>query len=76
VIIVPRSSGRPRADIRTLMDRTLWARFVLSFGGFLGIGDKLYAVPWNAVMIDRDMRTVFVDVKKETRVNYNNNHEP
>lgn len=39
---------------------------VLSFGGFLGIGDKLYAVPWNAVMIDRDERTVFVDVKKET----------
>jgi len=39
---------------------------VLSFGGFLGIGDKPYAVPWNAVMIDRDKRTVFVDVKKET----------
>ena len=25
---------------------------VLSFGGFLGIGDKLFAVPWNALHYD------------------------
>ncbi len=39
---------------------------VVSFGGFLGVGDKLYAVPWNAVIVDRADRTVRIDVKKET----------
>jgi hypothetical protein len=39
---------------------------IVSFGGFLGVGDKLYAVPWNAVIVDRESRTVQIDVKKET----------
>jgi hypothetical protein len=39
---------------------------VVSFGGFLGVGDKLFAVPWNAVILDRENRTVQIDVKKET----------
>lgn len=25
---------------------------VLSFGGFLGFGDKLFAIPWNALKLD------------------------
>ena len=25
---------------------------VLSFGGFLGMGEKLFAVPWNALTLD------------------------
>src|SRR5664279_2474815 len=25
---------------------------VLSFGGFLGIGDKLFAIPWTALTLD------------------------
>jgi len=25
---------------------------VLSFGGFLGMGDKLFAIPWSALAID------------------------
>ena len=25
---------------------------VLAFGGFLGIGDKLFAVPWDALEVD------------------------
>ena len=39
---------------------------VVSFGGFLGIGDKLYAVPWDAVIVDGAARLVYIDVKKET----------
>jgi hypothetical protein len=39
---------------------------VVSFGGFLGVGDKLYAVPWDAIIVDRANRTVRIDVKKET----------
>ena len=38
---------------------------VVSFGGFLGIGDKLFAVPWDAVIVDSEKRTVYLDVKKE-----------
>ena len=25
---------------------------VLSFGGFLGMGDKLFAIPWSALVLD------------------------
>jgi hypothetical protein len=39
---------------------------VVSFGGFLGVGDKLFAVPWDAVVFDRDKRIAYIDVKKET----------
>jgi hypothetical protein len=38
---------------------------IVSFGGFLGVGDKLFAVPWKAVILDRENRTVYIDVKKE-----------
>ena len=27
---------------------------VLSFGGFLGVGEKWYAVPWNALHVERN----------------------
>jgi sporulation protein YlmC with PRC-barrel domain len=39
---------------------------VVSFGGFLGIGDKLFAVPWDAVVLESGNRTVYIDVKKES----------
>lgn len=38
---------------------------VLSFGGVLGIGNKLFAVPWNALSLDRDRREFILDVPKE-----------
>jgi hypothetical protein len=38
---------------------------VVSFGGFLGVGDKLFAVPWDAVVLDRENRVVQIDVTKE-----------
>jgi osmotically-inducible protein OsmY len=39
---------------------------VLSFGGFAGIGDKLFAVPWDALIVDRENRVVYLDVKRES----------
>jgi BON domain/PRC-barrel domain len=39
---------------------------VVSFGGILGMGDKLYAVPWDAVLVDREHKTAYLDVSKET----------
>lgn len=39
---------------------------VLSFGGFLGIGDKLFAIPWSAMTLDPDEKVFLLDVDKET----------
>jgi hypothetical protein len=39
---------------------------VVSFGGVPGMGEKLYAVPWNALMIDREQKTAYLDVSKTT----------
>jgi hypothetical protein len=39
---------------------------VLSFGGLFGIGDKLFAVPWNSLMMDREHKAVLLAVNKET----------
>jgi sporulation protein YlmC with PRC-barrel domain len=39
---------------------------VLSFGGMLGMGNKLFAVPWNALRIDQDEKCFVLDVDKRT----------
>jgi hypothetical protein len=39
---------------------------VLSFGGFLGMGDKLFAIPWSALRIDPPNHRFILDVDKET----------
>jgi sporulation protein YlmC with PRC-barrel domain len=39
---------------------------VLSFGGFLGMGDKLFAVPWKRLSVDEDNKRFILDVSKET----------
>ena len=38
---------------------------VLSFGGFLGVGNKLFAVPWDAFTIDAIHHAFVLDVSKE-----------
>jgi len=38
---------------------------VLSFGGFLGIGDKLFAVPWQSLRLDTVKECFILDVPKE-----------
>jgi hypothetical protein len=39
---------------------------VVSFGGLFGIGDKLFAVPWDSLMMDREHKAVLLAVNKET----------
>jgi sporulation protein YlmC with PRC-barrel domain len=39
---------------------------VLSFGGVLGMGDKLFAVPWSSLTVDEDEQCFILDVDKET----------
>ncbi len=38
---------------------------VLSFGGFLGMGEKLFAVPWAALTLDTVNKRMTLDVNKE-----------
>lgn len=38
---------------------------VLSFGGFLGMGEKLFAVPWSALKLDTANKRFVLDVSKE-----------
>lgn len=39
---------------------------VVSFGGVLGMGDKLFAVPWKALHWTRDKEYYVLDVDKDT----------
>lgn len=38
---------------------------VLSFGGFLGMGDKLFAVPWEALKLDTENKRFTLNVNKD-----------
>jgi sporulation protein YlmC with PRC-barrel domain len=52
---------------------------VLSFGGILGMGDKLFAIPWGALRIDEDEKCFVLDVEKrvlETADGFDKNNWP
>jgi sporulation protein YlmC with PRC-barrel domain len=38
---------------------------VLSFGGFLGMGDKLFAIPWEALKLNEESKCFVLGVDKE-----------
>lgn len=38
---------------------------VMSFGGFLGMGGKLFAVPWEALKLDTKNKRFILDVQKD-----------
>jgi sporulation protein YlmC with PRC-barrel domain len=39
---------------------------VLSFGGFLRMGNKLFAVPWSALKVDEDEKCFVLDIDKNS----------
>ena len=47
------------------LDNGRIAYCVLSFGGFLGMGDKLFIVPWQALTLDTTNKCFILDVGKE-----------
>lgn len=64
------NKGEKLGDIKEIMldvENGRVAYAVLSFGGFLGIADKLFAVPWNALTLKLEtLDTRFLlDVEKE-----------
>ena len=66
---VKNTAGEDLGKIKDIMldvDEGRIAYAVLSFGGFLGLGDKLFAVPWNALRLDAPDHSFIFDVDKET----------
>lgn len=60
--------GDDLGSIKEIMldtERGTVAYAVLSFGGWLGMGDKLFAVPWQALSLDPNDRAMILDVSKE-----------
>ncbi|MGF6604006.1 sporulation protein YlmC with PRC-barrel domain [Paraburkholderia sp. GAS448] len=57
-----------REDIGKISENTLDVRggriayAVLSSGGFLGMGDRLFAIPWSALTLDTDEKCFRLDV--------------
>jgi sporulation protein YlmC with PRC-barrel domain len=69
---VKNGAGEKLGDIKDIMIDTETGRVayaVLSFGGFLGLGDKLFAVPWNAMRLNAEDHSFVLDVDKETLKN-------
>lgn len=61
-------SGEQLGTIKELMidlDDGQVAYAVLSFGGFLGLGDKLFAIPLEALTSGAEAGTVILDVDRE-----------
>ena len=55
-------------DIKEIMLDTSTGKVsyaVLSYGGFLGMGEKLFAVPWEALKLDTENKRFVLDVDSE-----------
>ena len=52
-------------EIMIDLDRGRVAYVVLSFGGFLGVGDKLFAIPWQAFSVDTTNKRLVLNADKE-----------
>lgn len=52
-------------EIMIDLDEGRVAYAVLSFGGFLGMGNKLFAIPWEALSVDTENHAVVLNVQKE-----------
>jgi sporulation protein YlmC with PRC-barrel domain len=52
-------------DLVIDLDDERIAYAVLSFGGFMGMGDKLFAIPWEALVLNAKDRAFILDVEKD-----------
>jgi sporulation protein YlmC with PRC-barrel domain len=51
-------------EIMIDLDRGRVAYAVLSFGGFLGLGDKLFAIPWQAITVDTAKKQLILNADR------------
>jgi sporulation protein YlmC with PRC-barrel domain len=69
---VVNTDGEQLGNIKDLvidLDDAQIAYAVLSFGGFLGLGDKLFAIPLEALTFDTRENQVVLDVDKDVLKN-------
>ena len=65
---VVNSTGEDLGEVKAIMldvESGRIAYTVLSFGGFLGMGNKLFAIPWSAMQLDTDTKCFRLNVAKE-----------
>ena len=53
-------------EIMIDLDAGRVAYAVLASGGFLGMGNKYFAIPWDRLSVDTDNKEIVVDVDAET----------
>lgn len=64
---VVNAAGEHLGRIEAIMLDVRWGRIayaVLSFGGFLGLHGKLFAIPWSALKLDAIQKRFVLDVDK------------
>ena len=60
--------GESLGDLKDIMIDTTSGKVayaVLSFGGVLGMGNKLFAVPWGALTVDGENKCLLLNASKE-----------
>ncbi|MEO5810703.1 MAG: PRC-barrel domain-containing protein [Rhodanobacter sp.] len=65
---VKNHKGESVGDLKDIMIDTTSGKVaygVLSFGGVLGMGEKLFAVPWDALTVDGSNKQLLLNVDKE-----------
>jgi len=65
---VKNASGDDLGNIKDLMIDTGNGKItyaVLSFGGFLGLGDKYFAIPWSSLSVNTQDETMILDISQE-----------
>src|SRR5687768_8712964 len=63
----PRGEGLGKIeDIMISADGGHVSYVVVSFGGVLSLGNKLFAFPWSSIHVDRPRRKVILDLDKKT----------
>lgn len=74
--------GEDIGKVKELMidlDEGRVAYAVLSFGGVMGFGDKLFAIPWDAFRLDTDRKAFILNVPKsklENAPGFDKDHWP
>lgn len=66
---VSNPAGEDLGKIEELMidlDHNRIAYAVLSFGGFMGLGDKFFALPMTSLALDADNHRFILDVSRQT----------
>jgi sporulation protein YlmC with PRC-barrel domain len=65
---VENEQGEDLGDVKDLLIDPVDERIalvVISYGGVLGMGDKLYAAPWNAISFRPNEKKIFLKIDKE-----------